>query len=116
MQEPKLKPQLKLVAMFYTGECCGNAEKSAIKAGYSAKYARGNAYKLVARKDVREYIEYLKYLQSINTINPELHIATLREIQFFWTSIMENPGYNTKERLRASELLAKSKGAFEKEF
>lgn len=116
MQEPKLKPQLKLVAMFYVGECCGNAEKSVIKAGYSAKYARGNAYKLVARKDVKEYIEYLKYLQSINTINPELHIATLREIQSFWTSIMENPVYNPKERLRASELLAKSQGAFEKEF
>ena len=53
MEEPKIKPQLKLVAIYYVGECAGNAEASAVKAGYSKRYARGNAYKLVARKDVQ---------------------------------------------------------------
>ena len=35
----------------------GNAEEAAITAGYSEKYARGNAYKLVAKSGVKSYIE-----------------------------------------------------------
>lgn len=112
VDEPKIKPQLKLVATYYVGECAGNAEKSAIKAGYSPKYARGNGYKLVARKDVQEYIAYLRYLQETNPASPTLHIATLNEIQSFWTNVMQSRHFEMKDRLRASELLAKSKGAF----
>ena len=59
MDEPKIKPQYKLVASYYCGECAGNAEQSVIRAGYSRKYARGNAHKLVARPEVQEYIKYL---------------------------------------------------------
>ena len=112
MNEPKIKPQLKLVATYYMGECAGNAEAAAVKAGYSKKYARGNAYKLVARRDVQEYIAYLKYLQANDPTNPALHIATINEIQSFWTNIMNGMQYETKDRLRASELLAKAQGAF----
>lgn len=116
MDEPKIKPQLKLVATYYMGECAGNAENSAIKAGYSPKYARGNAYKLIARKDVQEYMAYLEYLRQTNPASPTLHIATLNEIQGFWTNIMNGTEWELKDRLRASELLAKSKGAFNNEF
>ena len=116
MEEPKLKAQLKLVATYYVGECAGNAEKSVIKAGYSPKYARGNAYKLVARKDVQEYIAYLKYLQQTNPSAPDLHISTINDIQAFWTTIMNTTDYPVKERLRASELLAKSHGMFNNEW
>lgn len=112
MDEPKLKPQLKLVATYYMGECAGNAEKSVVRAGYSEKYARGNAYKIVARKDVQEYMAYLRYLQDTNPASPALHIATLNEIQDFWTNVMYDAREKMTERLRASELLAKSKGAF----
>lgn len=109
MEEPKIKQQLKLVATYYCGEAAGNAEKAAIMAGYSPKYARGNAYKLVARKDVQEYIKYL------NTLTPEqtaYHIASIAEIQAFWTNVMKNGNEETKDRLRASEYLAKSQGGF----
>lgn len=116
MEEPKIKPQLQLVATYYMGECAGNAEKSAIKAGYSPKYARGNAHKLVARKDVQEYIAYLKYLQDTNPTNPALHIATINEIQGFWTNVMNSKIERTENRLRASELLAKAQGAFNNEW
>lgn len=34
-----------------------NAEAAAVRAGYSPRYARGNAYKLVARSGIKEYIE-----------------------------------------------------------
>ena len=34
-----------------------NAERAAIRAGYSKKYARGNAHKLVANSGIAEYIK-----------------------------------------------------------
>ena len=34
-----------------------NAEQAAIRAGYSKKYARGNAHKLVANSCIQEYIQ-----------------------------------------------------------
>ena len=34
-----------------------NAEQAAIRAGYSEKYARGNAHKLVANSGIQEYIQ-----------------------------------------------------------
>lgn len=116
MEEPKIKPQHKLFATYYVGECCGNAEQSAIKAGYSKNYARGNAHKLVARKDVQEYMAYLKYLQATNPTNPTLHIASINEIQGFWSNVMNGKEYELKDRLRASELLAKAQGAFNNEW
>lgn len=116
MEEPKIKPQFKLVATYYVGECAGNAEQSVIKAGYSPKYARGNAHKIVARKDVQQYIAYLRYLQENDPVNPALHIATINEIQSFWTNIMNGKCYEVKDRLRASELLAKAQGAFNNEW
>ena len=109
MDEPKIKPQLKMVAIYYVGECAGNAEKAAIKAGYSEKYARGNAYKLVARDDVKRYIDYLNSLTPANTT---YHIATIAEIQGFWTETMNDFRQETKDRLRASELLCKVLGGF----
>lgn len=75
--------------------------------------ARGNAYKLIARQDVQQYIAYLRYLQSVNPTSPILHIATINEIQGFWTNVMDSNRYDIKDRLRASELLAKSIGAFD---
>ena len=116
MEEPKLKASHKLFATYYMGECCGNAEQSALKAGYSKTYARGNAHKLVARKDIQAYINYLKYLQKSEPTNPNLHIATISEIQDFWTKVMNNGSNEIKDRLRASELLAKAQGAFNNEW
>ena len=109
MNEPKLKPQLKLVATYYCGEAMGNAEKSVIMAGYSPKYARGNAYKLVARDDVQAYIKWINEQAESSLVR---HISSIEEIQGFWTDIMVNGAVEVKDRLRASELLAKSKGAF----
>ena len=107
MDEPKLKPQLKLVAINYVGKCCGNAEKSVREAGYSIAYARGNAYKLIAREDVQAYIKYLR-----DNSDGVRDIMELNDIQEFWTEVIRNENIDLKHRLRASELLGKSKGAF----
>jgi phage terminase small subunit len=109
MQEPKIKPQLKLMATYYCGEACGNAEKAAVLAGYSKRYARGNSYKLVARKDFQEYVEYLN---SLSKHSLGKRIASIEEIQAFWTEIFTDEGCKVSDRLKASELLAKCKGAF----
>lgn len=109
MKEPEIKAQFKEFAILYCGECKGNAEQAAIKAGYSPRYARGNAHKLVARRDVQEYIQYINV---VGMPNKALRVATITEIQAFWTSVLNDPTYEIKDRLRASELLGKSRGAF----
>lgn len=107
MNEPNVKERAKLVATFYCGKTIGNAEKACIAAGYSKRYARGNAYKIVASQEVQEYIKYLQSLTS------DEKIATIEQIQEFWTNVMNDEKEPTKNRLRASELLAKAKGAFQ---
>ena len=106
MEEPSVSVKDRLVASFYMGEALGNAEKSCIMAGYSERYARGNAYKIVARSGVQKYIQYLQSLTQ------DEKIATIKEIQTFWTDLMLNGEVKTSDRIRASELLAKSQGAF----
>lgn len=51
----KLTPKQKAFADNYI-ENGGNAEKAAVDAGYSEKYARGNAYKIVANSGISAYI------------------------------------------------------------
>ena len=112
MNEPKLKPQLKIMATYYVGECAGNAEKSAVKAGYSKNYARGNAYKLVARADFQAYIQWLR---SEKSFIPR-RIMEIDELQEWWSNVIKNEEVKMSDRLRASEYLAKSKGAFTSEW
>lgn len=57
---------------------CGNAEESARKAGYSEKYARGNAHKLVANSCISEYIAEK---QSLIEKQKGTDIMSLAEIQ-----------------------------------
>lgn len=68
----------------------GNAEQAAIKAGYSEKYARGNAHKLVANSGIKEYLEEkLKEIESRK-------IADAAEVMRYLTSVMRN---ETKEEV-----------------
>ena len=106
MKEPHIKENHKLVALNYVGKCLGNAEKSVIAAGYSPKYARGNAHKIVARKDVQEYI---KYLQSHPV---EKEIYDLKQLREWWTEVIMSGSVKMSDRLRASEYLGRSLGAF----
>lgn len=112
MEEPKVKPQHKLVAKYFLTEAAGNAEKAVILAGYSKKYARGHAYKVVAHPAVQSYMEYLLN-EAMD--DPEYHIASVKETQAFWTATMNDASLRVRDRLRASELLAKVQGQFRKE-
>lgn len=84
----------------------GNATKAAAEAGYSSKTARSIGQRLLTFADVQEYLEQRnKEISAANT-------ADVEEIRRFWTATMRDGGAKTGERLKASELLAKSYGAF----
>ncbi len=84
----------------------GVAEQSAIDAGYSERYARGNAHKLVAKSGIKEY------LQTLNNAIVSDKIADMQEIKEFWTNTIRDNELDLKDRLKASELIAKTNGAF----
>lgn len=106
----KLNPRQKLFAEYYCGEHLGNAEQAAVAAGYSARYARGNAYKLVSNSGVQEYIAELNAKTESETV------ATVTDIKAFWSTVMNDEDMAMKDRLRASELLAKAGGMFNNEW
>ena len=91
---------------YYVGECVGNVVQSALKAGYSNSYANHMAYKLL------ENVEVKNYIKELSKSNEKKRIATAEDVQAFWTDILNNPEEQTKNRLRASELLAKVQGLF----
>jgi phage terminase small subunit len=107
----------------------GVAEQAAIKAGYSEKYARGNAHKLVANSCIKTYIdERLKQIE-------DKRIAPAAEVMIYLTSVLRNEvteevvviegdgdGFSSakkvekdvsiKDRNKAAELLGKRYGIF----
>lgn len=102
----KMSEKKKAFCEYYCGECKGNAAQAALKAGYSKSHSYANAYKFLEELDVQEYIKQL---------NEEVRsdrIASIEDIQSFWTEIMNDPEQEIFDRFRASELLAKCKGMF----
>ena len=85
---------------------CANATQAAIRAGYSEKYAGQNADKILKNTNVKEYLAYFQ--QKVE----QKAIKSVEEVQQWWSSIIDNAEEGTKDRLKASELLVKSKGGF----
>ena len=107
-----------------------NAEAAAVRAGYSPRYARGNAYKLVARSGIKEYIakrmaekeseliadqdEVLRYLTAVMRGK-----STAEEIVVEGTGdgcsearTMGKSPVSKKQKLKAAELLGKRYALF----
>ena len=102
----------------------GNAEEAAIIAGYSKKYARGNAYKLVANSGIKSYIdkrlkelddkqiakqeEVLKYLTSVVRGESRSAVVVVEgEGDGVSSARLVNKPPDEKEKLKAAELLGK---------
>lgn len=93
----------KKFAEFYAES--GNAEQAAIAAGYSEKYARGNAYKLVANSGVVKYIrELVEKAQDERILSAKERRAMLSDIA--------RGGTLTQDRLRAIDILNKMTGEY----
>lgn len=84
----------------------GNATAAAIAAGYSPKTARLQGHKNITKDNILEAI------QSRENKRMESTIMTREQRQMFWTMIARDTSQKTTDRLRASELLAKSEGDF----
>lgn len=106
-----------------------NAEQAAIRSGYSKKYARGNAHKLVANSCIAEYIkqrmaekekeliadqdEVLKYLTSVlrgESQSTEIVVEGTGDGCSEARTILKEP--SEKDRLKAAELLGKRYGIY----
>ena len=83
-----------------------NATQAAIRAGYSQKTAYSQGQRLLKAPEVKEALE-----SDLTTRKSDL-IATREQRQQLWTQIMYDTEQSTRDRLRASELLAKSCGDF----
>lgn len=83
-----------------------NATEAAKRAGYSDKTARSQGQRLLTNVDI------LKYIRNIQDDAASERVASLIETKAFWSDVMNNQNEKTADRLKASELLAKSSGAF----
>ncbi len=87
---------------------CDNLAEATIRAGYTCKNPRAMGYQnSIKFKELLE-ARRLEINKSINNNN----IASLEDIFEFWTRIFKSERQETKDRLKASELLAKAKGGF----
>lgn len=84
----------------------GNAEQAAIAAGYSEKYARGNAHKLVANSCISTYIKQLTEKAQ------EERIMSVRERRALLSDIARNENEKTQDRVKAIDTLNKMTGEY----
>ena len=87
-------------ALEYQKDC--NATQAAIRAGYSKKTAYSQGQRLLKNVEVQNALRERK-----NELT-----ATSDQIKKFWSDVMNDETEDIKNRLRASELLAKSYGDF----
>lgn len=83
-----------------------NATQAAIRAGYSEKTAEQAASRLLRIVKVQEYLQ-----QFQNKIDQK-NIKTVEEVQEWWSEVMVDEEAKLTDRIKASELLVKSKGGF----
>ena len=99
-----MRNKYKVFAEHYAAS--GNATEAAKAAGYSEKTAYSQGARLLKNVEVQDY---LTELQDSATAD---RIASMSEVKAFWSEVMDDPAQKTADRLKASELLAKSAGAF----
>jgi len=83
-----------------------NATEAAKLAGYSPRTARSQGQCLLTKVDIQEYIRELQEQAASE------RIADMGAVKEFWSNVMNDEKEKTADRLKASELLAKSAGAF----
>lgn len=84
----------------------GNGKQAAIEAGYSPKTARQQAARLLTNADI------LKYVRRLQDEAASIRIKSMTAIKAFWSEVIDDTSERMQNRLKASELLAKSNGAF----
>jgi phage terminase small subunit len=106
MQRDSLTEKQRRFVEAYMGEAAGNASKAAKIAGY-----RGNSVTL--GQVGAENLQKPQIKSAIAArVRKDPRVAKRKDLQAWWTEIMHDRMAELKDRLRASELLAKSQGQF----
>lgn len=84
----------------------GDATKAAIKAGYSKKTAYS-----IGSENLRKP-ELVEYIQKRQKETETKRTADMIEVKEFWASVLRNKKENMFNRIKVSELIAKTNGAF----
>lgn len=84
----------------------GNAAQSAIKAGYSDKYANTNAAKLLQNTTIQEYIRELSEKAQ------DERIMTAKERQALLSNIAKDDDNAASDRIKAVDTLNKMTGEY----
>ena len=100
----KLNARQRKFAEYYAQS--GNAAESAVKAGYSAKYANTNASKLLQNTTIANYIKPLS-----DKLKDE-RIMSAKDRQVALSDIARNDGQDTSDRIRAIDTLNKMTGEY----
>jgi phage terminase small subunit len=86
----------------------GNASESYQRAGYKAK---GNVAEASASRLLRN-VKVIEYIKERNKQLENDRIANMEEVKTFWTNTMRSDEADLKDRLKASEYIAKTNAAF----
>lgn len=101
-----LDQRQKKFAEYYVGECNGNARQAALKAGYSAVFAKSKSYLLLQNENIAEYI------QELNEPLERENVMSIEQIHAFLTDVINSDDVRTSEKLKAADILLKCKGAY----
>ena len=85
---------------------CGNIVQSALKAGYSEKYASSDACKILENPSVAAYIRELSEKTQTD------RIMTARERQTLLSDLAKDAENDTADRIRAIDTLNKMTGEY----
>ena len=100
----KLNARQKKFAEYYAQS--GNATESAIKAGYSKKYANTNASKLLQNTTI------VRYIKEISDKLKDESILCAKDRQVTLSDIARNGEEETSDRIRAIDTLNKMTGEY----
>lgn len=100
----KLNLRQKKFAEYYVES--GNVSQSAVKAGYSEKFAKSKSYLLLDNPLVVEYI------QELNEELQDERIMNAKERQVVLSDIARNDEEETSDRIRAIDTLNKMTGEY----
>ncbi len=84
----------------------GDATNSAIKSGYSKKTAYVIGYENLNKPHLKNYIK------ERNDVIASTRIADMIEVKEFWSTTLRNEENELKDRLTASDKIAKTNGAY----
>ena len=85
---------------------CGNVTQAALQAGYSEKYAKSDACKILENPSVASY------LQALGIAAQNSRILTARRRQELLSEIAEDPGETSRDRICAIDTLNKMTGEY----